>query len=187
MNDFYNGTLKSVCVYCGASNAVDGQYLNLAYELGKALSPSFNVIYGGGSDGLMGKLSQAVIDSHGTIIGVIPKKLIKVEHANMKVSKLIPVESMRERKHIMENFADAFVALPGGIGTLEEILEVITTKELKFHDKPSILCNYNGFFDGLIEFFQTLQQKNFLRNPLDSLFFTTNTVEETLALLKDIL
>jgi uncharacterized protein (TIGR00730 family) len=155
---------RRVAVYCGSSDTVDAQWFDLARAAGKHLAQTgVEVVYGGGNVGLMGALANGALDEGGVVRGVIPGKLQgrELEHADL--TELIVVPSMSIRKNLMMHLADAFVALPGGFGTLEEIFEVATLTILGYHDKPVGLLNANGYYDGLLKFIRHASQTGFIR------------------------
>lgn len=140
----------TVCVYCSSSEAVSDRYRAVAAELGENMAlRGWHLVYGGGNVGLMGEVARAALAAGAHVTGVIPHALADREVALGEVTELIRVETMRERKRLMDERADAFVILPGGIGTLEELLEVLTLKQLGFHQRPIILLDPDGFWDPL--------------------------------------
>jgi len=156
--------LRSICVFCGSSPDVDELYLSSAHEVGRLLaSMGIRLVYGGGRLGLMGALADAAVAAGGDIIGVIPGALVDKEVAHRGLSELRVVASMHERKALMAELADGFVALPGGIGTLEEFFEIWTWGQLGLHHKPFGLLNVGGFYDPLLAFLDQLAERRFLR------------------------
>ena len=139
------------------------------------------VVYGGGNVGLMGVLADAALEAGGEVIGVIPRKMIARELAHARVSSLLPVHSMHERKQRMADLADAFIALPGGIGTMEELFEAFTWLQLGLHHKPVGLLNVAGFYDALLEFLAHMRNERFLKPQ----HFETLLVEDTIEALLD--
>ena len=132
--------IAAVTVFCGSSDAVEPKYFTAARELGEKLARrGWRLVYGGGSVGLMGALSRAVLAGGGHVTGVIPKALLDLGVGERGVSELIVIDGLRDRKAIMDERGDAFVALPGGLGTLEEVLEVLTLKQLGYHTKPVVV------------------------------------------------
>jgi uncharacterized protein (TIGR00730 family) len=155
--------LRSVCVYCGSSPGASPLYAQATVELARALARrGVRVVYGGASVGLMGTLADAALDAGGEVVGVIPRSLVDREIAHPRLTELRVVASMHERKALMVELADAFVALPGGIGTLEELIEVYTWNQLGLHAKPLGLLNVSGYFDGLAGFLDHAVQEGFL-------------------------
>ena len=142
--------MKRVCVYCGSRPGARADYLEAAAELGRAMAArGIGLVFGGGRVGLMGGIAQAALDAGGEVIGVIPEDLVRRELAHTGVTELHVVRSMHERKAVMVDLSDAFVAMPGGIGTLDELFEVMTWAQLEMHHKPFGLLNVAGYFDPL--------------------------------------
>src|SRR5437667_3058892 len=142
--------IRRVCVYCGSSGAVDDRYRDAADELGRSLAAaSIGLVFGGGRIGLMGLVADAVLAGGGHVIGVIPAALRDRELAHSRVSELVIVDNMHERKRVMAERADAFAVLPGGIGTLDEMFEILTWRQLGLHDKPIFLVDVAGYWQPL--------------------------------------
>ncbi len=159
-----NSTLRTLCVYCGSSAGHDPAYASAARSLGKLLAErGIGLVYGGGHVGLMGIIADAVLDGGGTVTGVIPEALANKEISHHRVTELHVVADMHERKAMMAERSDGFLAMPGGIGTLEELFEVMTWLQLGYHAKPVGLLNVNGFYDGLLAFLDTQRDQGFLR------------------------
>ncbi len=143
--------MKSVCVFCGSSTGHRDIFRETAAELGKTLAErGIRLVYGGGNVGLMGVVANATLAGGGEVIGVIPQFLKEWEVAHLDVTELLVTQTMHERKARMAELSDAFVALPGGFGTLDELFEILTWKQLRLHAKPVILLNTDGFFDPLL-------------------------------------
>jgi uncharacterized protein (TIGR00730 family) len=160
----YAGPVRRVCVFCGANPGARPAYAEAAEELAALLvAEGVGVVYGGGGVGLMGKLADAVLAHGGDITGVIPRALVDKEIGHRHVPELRVVESMHDRKALMAELADAFVALPGGIGTLEELFEVYTWSQLGLHQKPCGLLNAEGYYDGIAAFLDHAVRERFLR------------------------
>ena len=139
--------IRRLCVYCGSSGAVADSYRKAASELGARLAAAgIELVYGGGRVGLMGLLADAALTAGGTVIGIIPKRLLDAEVAHLGVSELVVVESMHDRKRVMADKSDAFAVLPGGIGTLDELFEIISWKQLELHDKPILLIDIGDYW-----------------------------------------
>jgi len=156
-------TLRRVCVYLGSSFGTDPLYRETAAAFGRLLvREGLGLVYGGGSVGLMGVIADAVREGGGEVIGVIPEALVRMELAHLKLDDLRIVASMHERKAMMADLADAFVALPGGIGTLEELFETWTWSQLGYHGKPCGLLNAGGYYDGLLAFLDHAVDHGFL-------------------------
>jgi len=155
---------NSVCVYCGSSSGNRPDYSDAARELGTILARRrVRLVFGGGSVGLMGVLADAVLDAGGEVTGVIPHGLRTAELAHQGLSEMIAVDSMHARKQRMVELADAFIALPGGIGTMDELFETWTWLQLGVHDKPVGLLNVAGYYDPLITFLAQVRDQGFLR------------------------
>lgn len=155
--------MRSICVFCGSSAGRNSNYKGAAVELGRLLAQKdLQLVYGGGNIGLMGEIAQSVIKSGGKAIGVIPRFLVEKELVYDKLTEIRVVESMHERKAIMADLADAFIAMPGGFGTLEETVEVLTWAQLGLHEKPIGLLNIDGYYSHLNKFFDHMIAEGFL-------------------------
>ena len=158
--------MNAVCVYCGSSLGVDGVYLDATRALARTLAArGIRVVYGGASVGLMGALADTALEAGGEVVGVIPQALMDREIAHRGLTFLHVVRSMHERKALMADLSDAFIALPGGIGTLEELIEVYTWSQLRLHDKPLGVLNVSGYYDGLAAFLDHAVTEGFLPAP----------------------
>jgi len=156
-------TIKKICVYCGSSPGKNPVYSEAAASLAHALCErGIGLVYGGAAVGVMGAIADAVLAAGGEAIGVIPKSLAVKEVAHNNLSELHVVASMHERKAMMADLADGFIALPGGWGTLEEIFEMLTWAQLGFHNKPCGLLNIEGYYDGLIGFLENSFEQQFV-------------------------
>lgn len=156
--------MKRICVYCGSSAGSNPAYLAAARELGATLlRHNIGLVYGGACVGLMGAVADTVLGGGGEVIGVMPQALVDKEVAHTGLSELHVVDSMHERKALMADLADGFIALPGGLGTLEELFEVLTWAQLGFHHKPCALLNVVGYYDGLRDFLQRASAEQFVR------------------------
>lgn len=145
--------MKSVCVYCGSSFGTDPVYLDATRELARTFAErGIRVVYGGASVGLMGALADATLEAGGDVVGVIPQQLVDREIAHQGLTELHVVQTMHQRKALMAELSDAFVALPGGIGTLEELIEIWTWSQLRLHSKPLAVLNVDGYYDRLAAF-----------------------------------
>lgn len=158
--------IKSICVYCGSQPGNNPQYLDAARILGQALAKAdIRLVYGGGSRGIMGQVSSAALEKGGKVLGIIPKFLMPkegewdMEHTSLDI---FVTENMHERKHKMFEESDAFIALPGGIGTLEEIVEIITWAQLGRHEKPIAFLNTGGFWDPMLELMDHMKSAGFI-------------------------
>jgi len=156
--------LTSLCVFCGAHIGTDPAYKAIAADLGQIMAKNrVKLVFGGGRIGLMGVLADALIASGGESIGIIPEFLREKGLSHQNVTDLIVVDSMHERKGAMFQRGDAFCALPGGLGTMEELFEIVTWRQLHIHHKPIILLNVAGYFDPLLSFWDTIISKGFSR------------------------
>lgn len=158
------GTLQRVCVFCGSSSGARPEYADAARETGRALvERGIELVYGGGKVGLMGIVADAVLEAGGRAVGVIPEALMAREVGHAGLSELHVVETMHQRKALMADLADGFVALPGGFGTYEEFCEVLTWSQLGIHPKPCGLLNVSGFYDPLLALFDHAVREGFVR------------------------
>ena len=154
----------SICVFCGSSCEVDLAYLNAAKQLGLLLAQhGITLVYGGGQTGMMGHVAEGALEAGGKVIGVIPQHLQERENAHTGLSELIVTENMHQRKAVMFEYADLFVALPGGVGTLDELLEILTWRQLDLHKKPVFLINLNNYWAPLLALFTHMVQEGYLR------------------------
>ncbi len=173
--------MKKICVYCASSSKVNSEYVETARKLGKILAENnIELVYGGGSVGLMGVLADSVLENGGRVTGVIPRFMVEVEWQHDGLTELILTESMHERKEKMAELADAVVALPGGCGTLEELLEIITWKQLGIHSLPIVIVNVNGYYNHLLAQFQQASDELFMRPEHLQMWNVTNSAEEVL-------
>lgn len=159
-------TIRSVCVYCGSSKGRDPLYVDSGRQLGEAIGKAdIRLVYGGGTRGIMGAVSDGVIATGGGVTGIIPRFLIDMEATERELKRLdelIVTDDMHERKHLMFQRSDAFVALPGGIGTLEELVEILTWSQLGRHEKPVVIANIGGFWNPLSRLLQHMSEEGFL-------------------------
>jgi uncharacterized protein (TIGR00730 family) len=157
--------VERICVFCGASPGARPAYRDATAELARLLvAERIGVVYGGGGVGLMGALADAVLAEGGEVTGIIPRALVDREIAHRDVTDMRVVGSMHERKALMAELADAFIALPGGLGTLEELFEVYTWAQLGLHRKPCALLNVEGYYDGVVNFLSTAVEERFVRD-----------------------
>jgi uncharacterized protein (TIGR00730 family) len=179
-------TLNQVCVYCGSGAGEDPAYAESARILGRALAKArIRLVYGGGSVGLMGIIARAVLDEGGEVTGIIPHFLEKRERVFPDVSEMILTEDMHERKMAMFERADAFVALPGGIGTLEEYVEQLTWVQLGQHRKPILLANIAGFWQPLIDLLDHMRAGHFIRDGMEVSPRVANSADDIVPMLVD--
>ena len=175
------GEIQNICVFCGSSEGDDPMHAKAARALGQAMAKrGLGLVYGAGNIGLMGVLADAVLATGGRAVGVIPEKLVDRELAHQGLDELLVVKTMHERKAKMHEQSDAFISLPGGIGTMEEFFEAVTWRQLDYHAKPIALPNVNGFYDGIEQFFETMLSTGFLRSKHAELFFTETDADRLL-------
>jgi cytokinin riboside 5'-monophosphate phosphoribohydrolase len=170
---------KLLCVYCASSDRLDPKYYAAAAELGREMVlRGWGLVYGGGNTGMMGAVARAVTQNGGRVVGVIPEFMKLRELAYIEADELLTVITMRERKLMMETRADAFVALPGGWGTLEEIMEILTLRQLEVVKKPCVFLNQDGFYDPLLKLFDRMLEDKFFRTSNMDLFRTATKIPE---------
>jgi cytokinin riboside 5'-monophosphate phosphoribohydrolase len=174
-------SINNITVYCSSSSAVDPIYFDHAIELGKLIGESgFGLVYGGTNVGLMGAVAGAVRNAGGKTIGVIPEAIAAKGISNPDDEEQFLVSDMRTRKGKMDDLGDAFIALPGGFGTLEELFEVITSKQLSYHKKPIVLINTANYFDKLMEFVEHSMNQKFVKPEMSQLYFLAATPQEAI-------
>ena len=180
------GERVRVAIYCGSMLGKSEVYAEKAMELGKVLAHAgYGLVYGGANDGLMGKVADAALSIGGEVIGVMPEHGRLRERVHSSLTEIYYVQSMHERKQKMVDLADAFIAMPGGCGTLDEYFEVFTWAQIGLHDKKVILYNVDGFYDGLIMHFQKMMEQGFIREQHQSLLKVAVTLDEIFALLTE--
>ncbi|HCL64154.1 MAG TPA: TIGR00730 family Rossman fold protein [Rhizobium sp.] len=159
-------TIRSICVYCGSQPGRDPAYLAAGRALGKSIAAhGLRLVYGGGTKGIMGAVASGVLSNGGKVTGIIPEFLVDMEatrHSLGQLDELIVTADMHARKHAMFERSDAFVTLPGGIGTLEEIVEIMTWAQLARHEKPMVFANINGFWDPMLELVRHMREQGFI-------------------------
>jgi len=176
--------IKAVCVYCGSGPGTDPAFIDAARQFGRELAENgVRLIYGGGKVGMMGAVSEAVLDHGGKVTGIIPEFLVAKEHAR-KTADLIVTRDMHERKRKMFEIADAFVAMPGGVGTLEELVEQITWVQLGRHRKPVLLANIEGFWDPFCALLEHMRTMEFIRGGLEFDLLVAERAEDILPMLQ---
>lgn len=176
---------KRVAVYCGSSSAVSPAYLQAARDMGQLLADrGLGLVYGGGRVGLMGACADAATEAGGEVLGVIPRRLQDLEVGHHGITQLFVVDGMQPRKSLMIHLADAYVALPGGYGTWEELLEVLTLGILNYHRKPVGVLNVNGYYDKFFEFIRHGEREGFIRPRHHDLLVVEETPEALLAALE---
>lgn len=174
--------MKRIAVFCGARGGRDGAYLGVAAETGTALARrGIGVVYGGGRVGMMGALADAALAAGGEVIGVIPESLATEEIAHRGVTRLHVVQTMHERKALMADASDGFIALPGGFGTMDEFFEIVTWRQLGIHDKPVGLLNHEGYYDKLIALFDAMLADGMVLTRTRELLADAPVIDELLA------
>jgi uncharacterized protein (TIGR00730 family) len=177
--------IKTICVYCGSGPGTNPHFVEGAIALGKALAENgIRLVYGGGSIGLMGAVATSVLDHGGTVTGIIPDFLTTRENALKRVQEMIVTPDMHERKRLMFERSDAFVALPGGIGTLEELVEQMTWQQLGRHSKPILLANIDGFWEPLLALLAHMRATQFIRPTLAVEILKAERIEDILPRLR---
>jgi uncharacterized protein (TIGR00730 family) len=177
--------IKTVCVYCGSGPGTNPRFIEAAIALGKVFAENgIRLVYGGGSIGLMGAVATSVLDHGGAVTGIIPDFLTSRERALTRIQEMIVTPDMHERKRLMFERADAFVALPGGIGTLEELVEQLTWQQLGRHTKPVLLANIDGFWEPLLALLAHMRETEFIRPSLSVDILKAERVEEILPRLR---
>lgn len=156
--------MKKLCIFCGSASGQGTRYLELGKIIGEILvKNNIGLVYGGASIGLMGAIADSVLNHKGHVVGVIPKALVDFEVAHENLSELHIVENMHQRKQMMYDLSDAFLTLPGGMGTLDEMFEVLTWTQLKYHQKKSYIFNFEGFYDSLLSYLNHSAKEGFIK------------------------
>ena len=170
---------KTLCIYCSSSNDLPEKFYKISKELGEMLAQKgYNMVYGGSTRGMMGTIADNALKNGAEVIGVMPEKFQDWGLQQPNLTKLIITKDMRERKATMEKHADAFIAMPGGFGTFEEIFEILVAKQLNYHNKPVIFMNFDGYYDNMFKMFDTVYQNNFAKQETKTLYFIANTLDE---------
>jgi len=170
-----------ICIYCSSSDYLDPEYYQLAADLANEMAKrNHSLVYGGASVGIMGVLANKMLEKNKEVLGIIPKVIADIEIAHKSLTELIITEDMSERKKILQQKADAFITLPGGFGTLEELSETLTAKQLEFYDKPVVILNQDNFYDPLLQLFENYYQHNFARSDYENLYLLSSSINETL-------
>ncbi|WP_298903811.1 TIGR00730 family Rossman fold protein [uncultured Psychroserpens sp.] len=178
--------MKKVAVYCGSNFGADKIFKIQANLLGKALAKEkIELIYGGAEIGLMGALANGALEENGKVIGILPKFLKSKESAHEMLSELILVDTMHERKSMMNELCDGIIALPGGIGTLEELIEMLTWRQIGLHQKPIGILNINGFYESLISLFQTMVDNGFMKKENLNKIIISDDIDDLLHLMEN--
>jgi hypothetical protein len=178
--------IRRLCVYCGSSGAVEARYREAASELGARLAAAgIELVYGGGRVGLMGLLADAALTASGKVTGIIPRRLLDAEVGHLGVTELVVVDSMHDRKRLMAEKADAFAVLPGGIGTLDELFEIVSWKQLELHDKPILLVDIGGYWAPLRALLDHIVVNGFARPQTRRLLHVVPSVSALMAALSE--
>jgi len=180
--------MKAICVYCSSSNRVPAPYVEAARDLAAEMAAQgYDLVYGGADAGLMGLIASEVHRLGGRVLGVIPEKLAHKGLTWEGLDECVVTSDMRERKRVMDARSDAFITLPGGFGTLEELLEIITLKQLQYHNKPVVLLNVSGFFDDLLALFARIFNEKFARPEFSRLYHIAPTARDAVRYIRDYL
>lgn len=177
--------MKRLCVYCGSGAGKDPRYKEAAITLGRAMAGAgIGLVYGGGGNGLMGAVAQTVLDHGGHVTGIIPASLLEFENALEGIDERFVTNGFHERKMLMFNMSDGFVALPGGVGTLEELVEQLTWTQLGLNDKPVFIVNTAGYWDLLLKLFEQMREQQFIRPGIDTRY---TVIEDAAGVVPDFL
>lgn len=176
--------LHSICVFCGAQNAVPQAHLDVGKQLGEYLADNNQkLVYGGGDCGIMGAVANGTMNKGGWVTGVFPRHLRNIENEHQELSEIIMVDSMHERKQIMYEKSDAFVILPGGFGTMDEMFEIITWRQIQLHEKPVFIFNHLGYWDHLVSLMDGIITAGFAREVNREYYTVAKTFDELTALI----
>lgn len=182
---YTQSSLQNVCVYCGSGAGQNPAFAEAAYAIGQSLAEAgVGLVYGGGDLGLMGTVARAVLEHDGHVTGVMPHFLKTRERMLVDVHELVVVDDMHQRKHVMFDKSDAFVALPGGLGTLEEFVEQLTWTQLGRHKKPIVLVNVHGFWNPLLELFDRMTDHDFIRKGFELKMTVAETADQVLPVIR---
>ncbi len=174
-----------ICIYCGAKTPENEYFVNLAKQLGRNIAEQgWELVFGGGKVGMMGLTADAALKAGGKVTGIIPTALKRAEIAHSEITNLHITNDMHSRKAMMESLSDAFIALPGGFGTLDEFFEILTWRQLGFHQKPVVLLNTDGYFDGIIDFVERARVEKMIYYEHTQMFKVTTGADETINYLK---
>ncbi len=177
--------IRSVCVYCSSSTRVPRQYYETAGVLGRLIAENgYSLVYGGGNLGLMGEVARAAKNGGGRVTGIIIKKFHERGLGFTGADRMIVVESMDRRKRIMCDLSDAFISIPGGFGTLDELFEVISLKQLHFHNKPVVIVNTNNFFDELMQWVKKAVEEGFIKQKYRELYYVAESASDCVSYIK---
>ncbi len=178
--------IKKICVFSSSNSAVNSVYCDTAVDLGKRLGQEgFDLTFGGADVGLMGIIARSAQNHGAKITGVIPRSFAEKGIAYQTADELITSNNLRDRKEIIESKSDAFIALPGGFGTMEEIIEILTLKQLQYHNKPVVFINTNGYYNNLIAQFETGYQENFAKREFKELYHVSESPKDAIDYIKN--
>ena len=173
--------MKNVCIYCSSSGNIDKKYFCAAKELGEKIAKKgLGLVYGGSNLGLMGEVAYSAKNNGAKVLGVVPEKIYNSKIEFPEEIELIVTKDMRERKRTMEENADAFIAMPGGFGTLEEVSEIIVAKQLGYHFKPIVFLNVGGYYEKLFELFDNFYKEKFAHGNCQEIYYKANSVDDAL-------
>lgn len=175
-----------ICVYCSSSDLIDDKYFKIAQKTGELIGKNgYDFVFGGGVVGLMGEVAKNAKLNGSKVIGVIPEKLHQHKICYEGCDELIVTQNMRDRKQKMDELSDAFITLPGGFGTLEELSEMITGKQLSFHQKPLVILDIDGFYTPLMDFFNNMIEEKFANKNCDDLYYLTTSPEDAIRYIQE--
>ncbi len=176
---------KSLCIYCSSSNHLPDKFYEISRELGERLAKNgYNMVYGGTVVGMMGIIADTASKFGAKVTGVIPERIESFGLKHPALAKVVVTKDMRERKATMEKLSDAFIAMPGGFGTFEEIFEILVAKQLGYHNKPVIFMNFDNYYSNLFKMFDTIYENKFAKEETKSLYFIANSLDEMFDYLK---
>ncbi|MCM2353809.1 MAG: TIGR00730 family Rossman fold protein [Pseudobdellovibrio sp.] len=174
--------MKSICIYCGSRTGNYPDLMPMAYKVGEQVAKAgHTVVYGGANVGLMGQVADGALSKGGRVLGVIPQLIFDFEVAHEGITELHQVDNMHQRKLKMMELSDAFIALPGGFGTMDELNEIITWRQIKLHDKPIAILNYNGYYDHYLEFLKVSVKAGLISQAHLDMLIVSDSIETVLA------
>ena len=176
---------KSLCIYCSSSNHLPNKFYEISRELGERLAKNgYNMVYGGTVVGMMGVIADTASKFGAKVTGVIPERIEAFGLKHPALAQVVITKDMRERKATMEKLSDAFIAMPGGFGTFEEVFEILVAKQLGYHNKPVIFMNFDNYYSNLFKMFDTIYENKFAKEETKSLYFIANSLDEMFDYLK---
>jgi uncharacterized protein (TIGR00730 family) len=171
--------MKFICVFCGSAAGNNPKYIQMAKELGKLIAiNNIGLVYGGATIGVMGAIADSVLENKGTVIGIMPKSLVDYEIAHAGLTEMHVVANMHERKKMMYDRSDAFLTIPGGMGTMDEMFEILTWAQLQLHSKPCTIFNFNNFYDSMLAHLKYIHAEGFLKKEHLSLLTELKSLDE---------